>query len=156
MSASTADEISADGTRPLPPIEELAVMDRMDLVSMQAEAGKRCLDLKLDLENATEDLKRASRKIEAIRRARKWHGHLHQLAQHALSLGRDAEEAERLESSIERDESEARRFLKAARRILSPEVCRAVWDETSRDGLDPLPGWRAGAARDFRDEESKG
>lgn len=153
MTTSIADEISMDGTKPLPSTDELLVMEPIDLVSMITNTQRRSSELKSELAYAKQTHNERGnpitlRRVEALQRAREWHIHLCAMAQKVLGLIRHAEKSERVELSSRRDDAEARSFIRAARRMLSPETYQAIWDEVRRGSADSLPDSQAAMERE--------
>jgi hypothetical protein len=128
------DEMSIDGSKPLPSTEELAAMERDDLLALGLKADQRHDELRSEASNAVHAFRTNASympriKYDALHRTRDWYKHLSRAIQFAL---RSKSGKRKDVSKKERGEIDARSFVNAAEKLLTQEEYEAIWDEVRR------------------------
>lgn len=131
------DELSVDGSKPLPSPADLAAMDKAEILALRSRAMDRKRDLKIMLSNASHDKRVADVKLPwtqltAIRRSASWYARLAEITQLALSLRNAQAKKARVAAHGELKQTDSERFVEASKRFLSKELYLSIWEEVNR------------------------
>lgn len=147
------DITSADGTASMPTVAELMCKTHEELSEMHAASSMRIAELQSAIQQsaAAKAIGAPSvsyRQHDAMRRAKVWHGAHAQLIQTALGAkrreraeaaranGRDVSVAAKAAAHVARRDKAERRFVEAAKRLLSAEQYELLWDEAFAQASD--------------------